>query len=139
VPVYMKYADVKGSVRAAGYVNWIKLESCGFAGSGRPTPSVSGRWSERQRGSAALQDLMATREQDTISPLLFQEALNGKPVDVEIDFVGGTPPARYLKFKLTGAMITSYSISGNGGEQAKPIETFTLNYQTVVWETDVHD
>ena len=56
---------------------------------------------------------------------LMRQALQGKAQDVEV-FFGGT------KFKLKGAMVSSYT-TGAGGE-TEPHETWTLNFQAVEFE-----
>jgi type VI secretion system secreted protein Hcp len=122
MPIYMKIEGVKGRVTAQGYDGWIELESAhlGFAGN----------------------EIIMARHQDDVSMQLMRLANRGAAVNdgkkVTIAFCktknAGCVP--YLKVELENALISSYSISGHGGDAgSRPMESMSLNFTKVLYKT----
>jgi hypothetical protein len=93
----------------------VPIESMQWAGGGRP----------RGRGQDRPSEITFTSKVGDHSSDLMRQALEGKAHDVEV-FFGST------KFKLKGAMVSSYT-TGAGGEK-EPLETWTLNFQAIEFE-----
>jgi hypothetical protein len=93
----------------------VPIESMQWAGGGRPPGGGQDRPSE----------VTFTSKVGDHSSDLMRQALEGKAQDVEV-FLSGT------KFKLKGAMVSSYS-TGAGGEN-EPLESWTLNFQAIEFE-----
>ena len=142
MPIYMGIFEkpnvldksFKGEVKAKGYEGWIELESAQI-GISRNITSPTGRGSNREGSAPAVQEIVVTRYQDSVSTALFREALNGSGKLIVIAFVKGDATA-YLKIVLQNTLITSYSVSGHGGDShGKPMESLSLNFTKVTYET----
>ena len=78
---------------------------------------------------------MITKFQDDTSTALFKESLHGKGKLIVIAFVkeDGTT---YMKLVLQNTLISSYSVSGHGGDtHSGPMESFSLNFSNITYET----
>lgn len=69
-----------------------------------------------------------TKNQDSASPLLFQEATTGKATFVTIDFVKDGNV--YLRLEMTGTLISSFSLSA--GEP--PMESLSFNFEKIEYK-----
>jgi type VI secretion system secreted protein Hcp len=138
VPIYMKYGDkIKGEAKAP-YAGWIELQSV-QTGIGRTGSQVGrGQGATREARAPQITELVATKYHDGSSPLLFQETLYGKGVDVMIDFTRTDPPERYLRITLKGCLISGFQMSGAGAGNEKPLESMSLNCESITWETTTH-
>jgi type VI protein secretion system component Hcp len=137
MPIYMKYDDIKSDQSKAGYVGWFELNSLQLSqhrfGGGSTGNS-------RERPTRPIQDVVATKDQDSKSPLLFQDSVNPRAVEVLFDLVGGDPPQRYLRVTLTNCMISGYSLSRSEGDShAKIVEMFTFVFDKIEYQQTVHD
>jgi hypothetical protein len=108
-------AEATGSRVVFPDIGTVPIESMQWSGGGRP----SGR--EQNRPS----DVTFTSKVGKHSSDLMRQMLQGKAQDLEV-FIGGT------KFKLKGAMVSSYS-TGAGGEQ-DAMESWTVNFQAIEFE-----
>ncbi len=108
-------AEATGSRVVFPDIGAVPIESMQWSGGGRPT----GR--EQNRPS----DVTFTSKVGRHSSDLMRQMLQGKAQDLEV-FIGGT------KFKLKGAMVSSYS-TGAGGEQ-DATESWTVNFQAIEFE-----
>ena len=82
---------------------------------------------------AAVAEVVITTIQGDHSSELFKRSLSGEPFSAEIVFVKDGKP--YMKIKLTNAMISSFSVSGHGGADSRPMESWTLNATKIEYET----
>jgi type VI secretion system secreted protein Hcp len=126
LPIYMKYGDIKGDVTAKGHEGWINLQSCQLGAN-----SATG-----SRGSGALNvsEIFVTKDADCASTDLFRASLFGEGKTAKIDFVkskdGGDEV--YLTMTLTNTLITSYSVSGHGGDSGqRPMESLSMNFSKI--------
>lgn len=123
MPIYMKFEGIVGPVKGK-YAGWIELESCQLA-SGR---GAAGGEHDKIR----ISDITISKRQDTSSTALFREALSGSGKKVTIDFVNAEGVA-YMTIELENTLISSVSMSGNGGEGAT--ESMSLNFTKIKYST----
>ena len=137
MPIYMKYGDkIKGEVKGA-YPGWVELTSAQF-GVNRNVTTPRGN-NSREGRAPSMTEVVVTKEQDSTSPLFFQEALRGEGVEVVIDFVKTDLTERYLRMTLKNCLVTSYQTSGHGGDSnTRPIESMSLNCESISYDTTSH-
>jgi type VI secretion system secreted protein Hcp len=134
MPIYMNVVSqtagaIAGSVTAKGYNDWIECQSFAFGGKADVT-SPTGYASERKMGDASFTEITLTKPVDMASTALVDAMCNKANLKtVKIDFVKTDKgqPEVYLKYELTNAFLSSWSISGTAG--TRPVEILTLNYQ----------
>jgi type VI secretion system secreted protein Hcp len=117
MPIYLKYGkDIKGDVKEPAHREWIELESAqlGQSRGGSPTSS----------------EIVLTKKPDSASVHLMREAISGKGVNAIIEFTRADGSV-YLRVELEGTLISSYSISGTGGNAS---ETLSLNFTKVEYK-----
>ena len=142
MPIYMgifenpnvQDRNFRGKVKAKGYEGWVELQSAQI-GIHRNITSPTGRGTNREASRPAVQEIVITKFQDDTSTALFKESLHGKGRIIVIAFVkeDGTT---YMKLVLQNTLITSYSVSGHGGDTASgPMESFSLNFTNITYET----
>ena len=131
MPIYMKYPNANGDVKATGYENYIECSSFQY-GVGRtiPAPTV-GAGADRETDKAHVSEIILTKTMDGATPALYQESLKGKGKEVLIAFVEGTESRLYTKYTLTNTLISSYTMS-SGGE--RPSESLSLNFTEIMTE-----
>ncbi|MGE5276873.1 MAG: Hcp family type VI secretion system effector [Acidobacteriota bacterium] len=123
MPIYFKYGDIKGDVKEPAHRGWIELTSMQW-GVGRAITTPAG--ASRERSAPSVSEIVVTKPMDSASTHLFRESLDGKGVDVVIDFVkDGTV---YLQVNLSNTLIASYSISGRGRNS---MESLSLNFTKI--------
>ncbi len=114
---YLKYDDIKGDVREPAHRTWITLTSVSYGTS-------------RQ----SMSEIQVTKNVDSASVLLYQQALKGEPVSAVIDYVRGEGNGGvYLRIAMSGTLIASYQTSGSGGSAT---ETLTLNFEKIEFASE---
>ena len=114
-------------------IGTIKLQSVQIGG---PLPSTgNSRGTSRGGGQAPRMDVTVSCEQGDHSSELLRLILENKDIGpVEIAFVKDGKP--YMTVKLTGVLVTSYSISGSAGDtHSRPTETFSLSPEKIEYLT----
>lgn len=133
MPIYMKYEGVNGSAKGK-HNGWIELESC-QVGINRHITNPSGRGSSREANVPSVPEIVITKVQDNASTPLFKESLTGAGKKVTIDFVGKDGEV-YMSIELENVLISSFSVSGSGGDaQNKPLESLSLNATKISYST----
>jgi type VI secretion system secreted protein Hcp len=130
MPIYMQIQGIDGPVDYEGPQGWFELRSLQFGSPRASTATPSG-----QDKAPRISEITATKSYDSASSALFRESLQGNPKDVTIVFVrpgDSGSPEEYLRIKLKGALIGSYSLSGGDD---RPIETFSLNFEEITFKT----
>jgi len=129
--IYWKHAEIKHGESIAsthpGSKNWIEIGSIRF-GAGRSISTPTGMASKREASLATVSEVTLTKLADSTTPLIFQEAVVGKPglSELELTQTGTAGEAHiFMKIKLTDAMISSHSISSSGD---RPQESLSLNF-----------
>ena len=124
MPIYMKYEGIAGT-GTGNRKDWIEVQSAQMGSHRGNAPSVS--------------EIVITKYQDSSSTHLFREALSGSGKKVTIDFTK-TDGTVYMTVELEGTLISSYSLSGNGGDpHSKPMETLSLNFTKITFTTKAAD
>ena len=118
--------DITGESSTPGYKNKIELLSFSH---GDPTDRMSGRSDK---------DMTVSKYLDTVSPVLHRAAMEAK-VFPRVDILIGRNDAGrvsvLLKYIMKNVHISSVSVSGGGGDM--PVETLTLNYNSITWDYSI--
>ena len=134
MPIYMKYAALKGDVTADGHKDWIELGSMQW-GVGRGISSPTGASADRESSAPSISEITVTKAQDVATISLLNEAYQGEGVDVTIDLCK-TDKGKletYLSYILTNCMVSGYSVS-TGGD--RPSESLSLNFTKIEVKSD---
>jgi type VI protein secretion system component Hcp len=111
----------------------IEFESASF-GTSHHITSATGRGANREAAAPKISEVQVTSRLGPHSTEIFQKAMWGEGLAVEIVFVKNGQP--YLKVKLKNALIGGYSVSGHGGDSHDaPMESWTLNAESIEYET----
>jgi len=130
MPIYMNYNDIKGDVTAKGHEGWIHLDSFSWA-AGRSISSVTGRSADREASAPTVHEITLSKKTDISSTKLLNEALRGEGQKVVIDFckTDANELENFMQYTLEGCMVSSYSVSGSGGDSdGRPHESLSLNF-----------
>ena len=132
MPIYMKYAALKGDVTASGHETWIELNSFQW-GVGRGISSPTGASADRESSAPSVSEITVTKANDVASAPLLNEALQGEGVDVQIDFCKTDKGNLevYQTYTLTNTMISGYSTSSGGD---RPSESLSLNFTKIEYK-----
>ena len=126
--IYMQFNDIQGNGIEKNHTNWIELNSLNFSVS-RHVSQESGS-AKREIGIPSLSSLSITKNMDISSMRMISESLGGFGTDVcSIHFVGehGT----YLEYKLSNAVISSYTMQASEGCFTEPYESFTISFTRI--------
>ena len=141
MPIYMGIFDkpnvldknFRGGVKAKGFEGWIQLQSAQL-GTNRNITTSTGRGTNREASAPAIQEVVITKLQDSVSTALYRETLGGEGKLIVIAFVkeDGTS---YTTIVMQNTMISSYSVSGHGGvTDSRPTESLSLNFANITFE-----
>ena len=141
MPIYMGIFEkphvldrkFRGGVKAKGYEGWIELQSAQL-GTNRNITTSTGRGTNREASAPAIQEVVITKLQDSVSTALYRETLGGEGKLIVIAFVkeDGTS---YTTIVMQNTMISSYSVSGHGGvTDSRPTESLSLNFANITFE-----
>src|SRR6516165_9612035 len=137
MPIYMKIDGVDGSVTAAGHEKWIEIESA-QVGTHRHVTNATGRGVNREASAPAVSEIVVTKSTDCASTGLFRLSLHGEGKKVKIDFVKTDKDKfePYLQLELENTLVSSYSVSGHGGDNhQRPMESLSLNFTKITYVT----
>ena len=125
--------DIKGESSIRGYENKIELLSFSHGTGQRISGDVS--TSGRTSGKPNPQEMLVTKYLDfTASPLLHRCVMEGKSlprVDILIGRNDEGPVSVLMRYTMKDVLISDVSVSGGGGD--KPVETLTLNFNSISW------
>ena len=141
MPIYMGIFEkphvldrkFRGEVKAKGYEGWIQLQSAQL-GTNRNITTSTGRGTNREASAPAIQEVVITKLQDSVSTALYRETLGGEGKLIVIAFVkeDGTS---YTTIVMQNTMISSYSVSGHGGvTDSRPTESLSINFTKMTFE-----
>ena len=141
MPIYMGIFEkphvldrkFRGGVKAKGYEGWIQLQSAQL-GTNRNITTSTGRGTNREASAPAIQEVVITKLQDSVSTALYRETLGGEGKLIVIAFVkeDGTS---YTTIVMQNTLISSYSVSGHGGvTDSRPTESLSLNFANITFE-----
>ncbi|VXB14203.1 Protein hcp1 [Burkholderia sp. 8Y] len=124
--IFIKLGDIKGESQDSAHAEEIEVMSwswgCAQYGS---THSGTGGGT----GTAAVQDLTFSKYLDKSSPTIAQACCQGKhmpEVVLTMRKAGGKAPVEYMKVTLNEVLISNYSVSMGGGDQA--MDNVSLNF-----------
>ena len=135
--IYMKVPFASGSVTAKGYIDWIELDSLQLDSD----RNLSTEWAtgkQKNLGKTRFSPFNITKRVDESSPSLISEAwtMHGAHT-IEIAVVEpGDTPKEFVKFTLSNAVISSYSVSSAGD---RPFENFSLTFDSIEMKFTPHD
>lgn len=135
MPIYMNYDGIDGDVSAAGHEKWIELLSCQM-GVNRHITSPSGKGTNREATTPAVQEIVVTKLTDAASTNLFRAALFGEGKLVKIDFckTDKDKAEPYLQLELENTLVSNFNCSGSGGGgQTQPMESLALNFTKITF------
>ena len=96
--------------------------------------------STRQRASVTCGDVVVSKEMDASTPKLIAAVCDGTDfAEVLIDVctsTGGGKRIPYYQWKLKNVRVSSYDVSGSGGDGGVFYETLSLNYEEIEWVYD---
>jgi len=135
MPIYMKIEGIDGDVHAEGHENWHEIFSFSWGESQSASNSQGGGGGA---GRVSMSDLTVMKMSGKGSPLLMFACASGKLLPaVQMEMVRTTEGQGLIlqRWTLTNAMITSFQVSGSGGEV--PTESISLNYTKIKYEQGV--
>ena len=141
MPIYMGIFEkphvldrkFRGEVKAKGYEGWIQLQSAQL-GTNRNITTSTGRGTNREASAPAIQEVVITKLQDSVSTALYRETLGGEGKLIVIAFVkeDGTTS---MTLVLQNTLMSSYSVSGHGGvTDSRPTESLSINFTKITFE-----
>jgi type VI secretion system secreted protein Hcp len=136
--IYMKVPFTEGSVTTAGYQGWIQLSSLQLD-TDRSLSAEVATLANRAHGVPRFSLFNISKLVDESSPGLAGEAWHGSTGhDIEIAVVepGIEKPVESVRYKLSKAMLSSYSFSSSGD---RPNENFAFTYALIEIKFTPHD
>jgi len=133
MPIYMKFADVKGPVTTEGFKNWIELESMQL-GTHRSIGTAARGSTSREHSEPSISEIVVTKRTDVASPKLFLDSVAGKldnKVEIKMTTTTKGKVETFFTIKLENTGISSYNVSSHGD---MPMESLSLNF-TMITET----
>ena len=132
--IYMNFNNkkIKGNVTAAGYEDWIELDSFQL-GVGRGISMDVGNMANREASRPSVSEVSVTKMLDNASGGLFKESLTGvEGVNVQIHIVqtGAKQVEKYAAYEFSDVLISSYSVSASGG--SAPHEALSLSFSKII-------
>ena len=124
-PIFMQYEGI--TAPNGGACSGIHLDSFQW-GVGRDfTHSATG---DREVSAPSVSEAVVTKQTDSTSPKLLNEALQGEGKSVHIDFCKGDKGklSPYLQFDLANTLISGFKMSSGGD---RPTESISLNFVKV--------
>ena len=133
MPIYISYGTIQGEVTETAHLNWLACDSASFSVGRSTNVEVGSGQEKRHRGQPTVSDMQLSRTYDKSSPLLFNEAVVGKPQKCVIHFLepadgADAAPNVYLEYELRNCLISSYSVGGSG---AGASESLALNFTAI--------
>jgi len=128
----IKGPDIKGE--SLDKVHNAMIECLSF-GWGETNAGTAGAGGGAGAGTVHKQDLVITKYVDKSSNVLFQGCAAGVHYTGATLYIrkSGGDPLDYLQYDLGGVVfISSYNVSGTGGDGIIPVETISLNFTTLM-------
>jgi type VI secretion system secreted protein Hcp len=135
--IYMKVPFAQGSVTAAGYTNWIHIDSLQLDIE-KNLSMETGSLKQRASGVPHFSVFTVTKYTEDASPGLLDEVVHGMSGHViEIAVAeAGDKPKEFVRYKLTDAMPCAYCVSAAG---ESPHERLSFSYSKIEVAFTPHD
>ncbi len=135
--IYLKCEQITGNVTSPPYIDHVLLSSAEF-GIDRPKLMAHDDSTQADGNSRpVMRGFTISKPVDIASPSLFKEATSGKHIpSIEIKFstISSDKLDTYMMYTLSDCLITAYSVSGEGSDSDKPMETFTIVYSKIMYK-----
>jgi type VI secretion system secreted protein Hcp len=128
-PIYMKYGGIEGEVTTEGFAGAEQVGSFQWG-----VQRAIGTNADGQRIATApiVSQAVITKNFDSTSVPLIEQAFGNDPAHVEFDFVdlpiGDGPAQAYLTIELDNTLISGYSTSSGGD---RPSESLSLDFTRI--------
>lgn len=136
MPIFMKYPGIDGGVTETAHNKWIDLESCQMGTHRNIGATRSGSTVDREASAPTISEIVITKSNDPSSLKLFQNSLSSQAKTVKIDFCRTDKDklVPYLQLELENTLISSFSVSGSGGDtHSRPMESLSLNFTKITY------
>lgn len=128
----LEIKDIKGESQDKDRKECIEIDSFTF---GVDHAGNTGRGSGASTGKAKFTDMHFVKQTDSASTGLLLGCAHNKVLPEVKLFARKTATdgkaLEYLTITLTNALIASYEIRGQSGDNSIPVETFSLNYEKI--------
>jgi type VI secretion system secreted protein Hcp len=131
---FLKIDGIPGESTDDKHNDWIEVLSYGV-GIQQPASAAAGSSGGATAERANFQDFSITKALDKASPKLALACADGthiKQITLELCRAGGDK-VKYMDYKLTNCIISSYHDGGSSGGENLPVETVTFNYGKIEW------
>lgn len=113
-----------------GHKEWIEIQSWSW-GASNPSSVSGGGGTGREASTPSVSEIVVTKNMDKSSPTLAQGASRGTSkadLKKQTTYNGET----YYQITLTDVMVSSYGVSGHGGDNSgRPMESLSLNFTKI--------
>jgi type VI secretion system secreted protein Hcp len=130
--IYLSVPGVTGDGSAAGGAGTIEVSSFSWGAT-----NTSSAGAVASRGKVKISSITITKSVDQASPAFFKNVCAGAhypSVTLALRKAGspeGTAPSDSMKIVLSNVFVSSYSMSGGGGDEV-PEESLTLNFTKIL-------
>lgn len=123
--IYLKLDGVSGSVKTAGYENWIALDSFqwGFA---------AAYGGHEQHAEVTVREIVVTMKAEKGSPMIVNAGLSRsvlRPAVIKFTTTGKDKVDVFMTYELADCMISHYAIAAP--EEGIPVETLSLTFTKI--------
>ena len=135
MPIYMQFDGIEGDATAQGHERWHEVFSFSW---GESLAVSGGGGGGCSTGRVNMSDLSVMKSSGKGSPQLMFACASGKllpAVQMDVVLSAGEEPIVFQRWTLTNVLITSFQVSGSGGEA--PTESLSLNYSKIKYEQAV--
>ena len=124
--IYLKYDGIDGDATHEDHKKWITIESMQW-GVGRAIATATGSTMNREASEPSVAELTVSKQMDTSSVYLFQEACTGQTgKEVKVHLVStGSPGKTYVEYTLENSLVSGYSVSSGGD---RPSESVSISF-----------
>ena len=129
--IYMSVSGVTGDGSSVGGAGTIEVSSFSWGASNASSTAGAGT----SAGKVKVSSITITKSVDRASPSFFKSACVGAhyptvTLAVRKAGVAGTAPSDSMQIVLSNVFVSSYSMSGGGGDEV-PTESITLNFTKI--------
>jgi len=132
--IYLKLADIKGNVTAAGFEDQIAIDSLTF-GVGRGITMEAGNMSNREATRPSLSEVSVSKMLDNSATALFKGSVTGAAGQKAVfTFVrtGADQVDTFMTYELEDCLISSYQMSAQG--DGEPVENISFSFSKLLVE-----
>lgn len=139
--IYACTDGIQGDATAEGFEGCIEVVSVGESLQ-MPLDTTTGTGSARTTTAPIYKPFRLIKQVDRSSPVWRDRLLTGTPLAndliVTFTFNSGAGPQRYFEIKMTSVLVTSVSMTADGGADV-PMEVISLNPLQVDWSYTPYD